>query len=214
MTQPYTSPSPVNDAGDSLGTIHTRAEKRDAIHLAVSPVSCDVPLKPGDHILYMGDDKVEKALKGHGHGIVDPFLLATIKPGEKFWFVMYPRQIRSLRHVWTHPAFDQEKEDIVMHIKPFKEMSIEERRVAALVGHPEAIAHAAIDLIASKLSVGADELMERANAFLTSGDYWVDEHNGGKFEGESLPQSYWAHHKVLFPDTDVSQAYNFLSCSC
>ena len=214
MTQPYTSPSPVNDAGDSLGTIHTREEKRDAIHLAVSPVSCAVALKPGDHIYYIGNDLVEKADKGKGHGIVDPFLLNTIKPGEKFWFVMYPRQIRSLRHVWTHPAFDQEKEEVVLHVKPFLEMGPEERRAAALIGHPEATAHQAIQQIADDLDVDPDELMERANAFLSTGSYWIDEDDGGKFEGESVSQNYWEHHKVLFPDADVSNAHSFLSCSC
>lgn len=39
------------------------------------------------------------------HGIVDPFLPRGPDTGETFWFVMAPRMVQSLRHVWEHPDF-------------------------------------------------------------------------------------------------------------
>lgn len=90
------------DALETLGTIIDATQKRDAIHLAVEPVEAWEDLNPGDHIM-VSDGKA-----GHGPlpiGIVDPFLAAPVKKGERFWFVMYPRMVTSLRHVWSHPAF-------------------------------------------------------------------------------------------------------------
>ena len=80
----------------------TRRE-RAATHLAVEPVTAGQQLNPGQHVGLWGDGRA-----GHAKtplGIVDPFLTRPVQEGERFWLVVYPRQIRSLRHVWEHPAF-------------------------------------------------------------------------------------------------------------
>lgn len=92
------------DALDVLGTIHTKQEHRDAIHLAVEPVKASCDLSPGEHIV-VKDGYAYPVNIGQGLGIVDPFITRTIRQGEGFFFVMYPRQVHSLRHVWEHPAF-------------------------------------------------------------------------------------------------------------
>lgn len=92
----------ATDALETLGTIIGENEKRDAIHLAVEPVTAKVALHPGDGVSANGDRELPWV------GIVDPFLTESVKPGERFWLVIYPRQINSLRHVWTHPAFPDE----------------------------------------------------------------------------------------------------------
>lgn len=93
------------DALETLGTVITENEKRDAIHLAVEPVVAGCWLYPGAHIGIASDGLAY----GKGPkfiGIVDPFLTEPVKKGERFWLVVYPRQITSLRHVWTHPDID------------------------------------------------------------------------------------------------------------
>ena len=109
--------------------IHFKKEKRDAIHLAVEPVTAGKPLKPGERIgivdgfaypvgyqyipdknvKWIGDNGVNRVgfirVKVPYQGIVDPFLTTDVQLGDKFWFVMKPREVRSLRHVWEHPDF-------------------------------------------------------------------------------------------------------------
>lgn len=99
--------SVITDALRTLGTIIGPDEKRDAIHLAVEPVIANMRLTPGDHIR-ITNGRADRVAVGKGQGIVDPFIHGTIPEGARFWFVMYPRQVTSLRHVWSHPEFPDE----------------------------------------------------------------------------------------------------------
>ena len=114
MSTPNDTRSPITDALETLGMIHFKKEKRDAIHLAVLPVVADEDLRPGfrigiiDGVAYPAN--YIRTINGEEvripyHGIVDPFLTTDVREGESFWFVMKPREVRSLRHVWEHPDF-------------------------------------------------------------------------------------------------------------
>lgn len=105
MTTGHRTHSVTTDALDTLGTIIGPDEKRDAIHLAVEPVVAHVRLAPGQHVVIGPDGEASPTGVGNGLGIVDPFLERNVEPGERFWLVVYPRQITSLRHVWEHPDF-------------------------------------------------------------------------------------------------------------
>lgn len=103
------------DALETLGMIHFKPEARDAIHLAVEPVLAAQKLFVGQKIgivngvafpmgfviRQVGKENVVVPY----HGIVDPFLPRPAEEGETFWFVMAPRMVASLRHVWEHPDF-------------------------------------------------------------------------------------------------------------
>lgn len=109
--------SPSTDALETLGMIHFKPEHRDAIHLAVEAVVAACDLDAGQKIgILNGKAYPVGALPFLGqpripyHGIVDPFLptkgaQCDVKQGETFWFVMAPRMVQSLRHVWEHPDF-------------------------------------------------------------------------------------------------------------
>jgi hypothetical protein len=86
------------DALATLGTIIADKQGRDAIHLAVEPTIAKQILAPSQPVGVDGTD-------ADPVGIVDPFLKGFVHPGERFWLILFPRQITSLRHVWEHPAF-------------------------------------------------------------------------------------------------------------
>lgn len=94
------------DALETLGTIISENEKRDAIHLAVIPMVAEHRMVPGAHVGIV--EGKASAYTAKRIGIVDPFLTQDVMEGERFWLVIYPRKITSLRHVWTHPDIDEE----------------------------------------------------------------------------------------------------------
>lgn len=110
--QPVSSPAggiftggTMNEATQKkIGTILKGSEERDAIHVAVASVVADAVLKPGQHI---GVVNGHATRHGTMVGIVDPYLQRTVMPGQRFWCFLYPMTVTSLRHEWTHPAFDQ-----------------------------------------------------------------------------------------------------------
>jgi hypothetical protein len=80
---------------------------RDAIHVAVAPLEAAEPLSPGQHFRLTDDRRAVGAepYSDGAVGIVDPYLVARVEPGDRFYGFLYPGTVTSLRHAWTHPAF-------------------------------------------------------------------------------------------------------------
>ena len=95
-----------------LGHLIDGNQQRDAIHIAIAPVVAAEVLHPGDRIGFV-DPANPEMVRRHGiHiGIVDPFLIRRIVPGQRFWMLLFPGTITSLRHDWTHPAFSEVSHD-------------------------------------------------------------------------------------------------------
>lgn len=80
--------------------------RRDAIHIAIAPITAAEMLTPGQHVGLVQAGNTELAGPcAQPIGIVDPFLPTAVAPGQRCWLFLYPGSIVGLRHVWSHPAF-------------------------------------------------------------------------------------------------------------
>lgn len=80
--------------------------RRDAIHIAIAPVTAACQLNPGEPVGLIEPGNRELVGPSDSNiGIVDPFLTAVVEPGQRFWLFLFPNTITSMRHVWNHPAF-------------------------------------------------------------------------------------------------------------
>lgn len=190
--------STVTDALETLGSTIDENAGRDAIHLAVEPVIALHTMSAGDHVgLVYGKASTKAA---DLVGIVDPFLTRQVQAGERFWLVVYPRQITSLRHVWTHPALP---EPDVGACKPMADV---ERSEAWIKSYADGLG-----LHHSKLMDGADEWVESHDG-KWGGEYLCD---GGLLEGESTSDEFWKHYEIVRGKELADKVKtNFFTCSC
>lgn len=186
----------TTDALETLGTI-IEDGGRDAIHLAVEPVIAGETLKPGQDIGIVDGKAFHSGGKSNKWlGIVDPFINRRIEPGEKFWLVVYPRQITSLRHVWSHPDFP---EDAPRH-EEYNRHELWIRNYAA-----------SIPLRYEDLMHGADQWVESRKGG-GWGEYLC---YGGLLEGEYVPDEFWEHYEAIRNVVlEDDQKGSFFTCSC
>lgn len=192
MTKTGDKRSVSTDALETLGNIIDDNARRDAIHLAVEPAIAAHTLRPGEDVGFIGGDA---GVCENPVGIVDPFLKTLVQKGQRFWLVVYPRKITSLRHVWSHPAFD----DAAVAAEPSQKSKA-------------MISKRWIDECADRWSKTGDEMIQRATDFLDGGGYWSD---GGLFEGELVPDDFWSHYQAVTGRlVEANDRESFFSCSC
>lgn len=188
------------DALATLGTIIDESAGRDAIHLAVEPIEAGVYLMPGQDV----GIRDGKAYPQRPYlGIVDPFLGKSVNAGERFWLVVYPRQITSLRHVWEHPSFPAADEAV---------------SVVTTVNDHKASSEAWMKKYAEQIDEGYNTLMQAAADWLDRGEWFYGARTGdyhGKFEGESVHQDFWHHYQIITGRVvDPDEQRSFFTCSC
>ncbi len=86
---------------DLLGKLIDSDAERDAIHIAIFPAEAIERLVPGQDVGLAetkGSGLIPHVCRSTSPiGIVDPFLKALVFPGQKFWVLVYPNTITSLR---------------------------------------------------------------------------------------------------------------------
>jgi len=191
--------SVATDALATLGMIHEREEKRDAIHLAVIPAVAGESLWPGTDVVMRGG-VARCCTRAEGVGIVDPFLPAQqVDKGQRFWLIIYPRKITSLRHVWSHPAFPDE-----LPVETPKAEQADARQAA----------EAWMRVLAENMGLSYGALLGHAESWLETEDYVVQK-DAETWRDEFDAEGFWPRYELVTGKV-VPERYRvaFFSCSC
>lgn len=188
-----------------IGKLHKEEQHRDAVHMAIAPFEAGRKIMPGQRIRVVEGKAVPARAGQQSIGIADPFLEVPVSPGDKFWIFLYPGSITSLRHEWTHPAFECKE---TTHSEQDRETADRvAKRLMEITPSQQWITE-----YAERVGVTYEQMMEHAKDHADHGSYWVE---GGRFEGESIPEGFWDHYeKITGEEVDKSNRDNFFSCSC
>ena len=206
----------ATDALASLGTTNLGEAGRDAIHLAVEPVTSDEIVFPGQHIGILPNGKACYKAKTH-IGIVDPFVTGPIYPGIKFWLIVYPRTITSLRHVWSHPSFPEEVKEVIVEKVVEKIVEIEPTKAALSYDETQAIEYLSEYISGDDWGKDYNETMEdRVRNFAkrcldSEGDEYLTLY-GDDYYG-TIPSEFWDHVYAL-TGRRLTNVPTYFACSC
>jgi len=198
------------DALDTLGTCPIpEGSGRDAIHLAVEPVICgETALAPGQRAKIVNGVAIRSVSLGYedATGIVDPFLIEHVRKGEQFWFIVLPRTITSLRHVWSHPAFAE----------PYGNQLPPEVTVTPF-DPPQSMAMARMKEWCNAIDERYDYIMGEAKKHVESkGEHYAyGEHSSEKFDSVDMPDWFWpTYMEITKEEVPQDLRYSFFTCSC
>ena len=171
-----------------LGQLVDANAQRDAVHIAVAPVMCydTTPLPPGTHVGFVDGDNTRVRRSSKAVGIIDPLLEAPVCWKERCWLWLYPNTITSLRHEWTHPAWQPS----------------ESRRV--------------LEEIALGCGLRYERLMDAAARWVEDEDYThMGENEDYKKALNNRQEEFWRHYGIVTGQAvpKEKQGY-FFSCSC
>jgi len=185
-------------AQDTIGKLIDESERRDAIHIAMAPVVASQMLLPGEDIGFIASNQVDVGRKCAKHiGIVDPFLEKPVITGERFWMLLYPNTISSLRHEWTHPDF--------MTIPP---------EVTPANGERKATSIAWIKDFADKIKQHYDSLMRAAETWVACADYTYDNSESYKDVDYEKWSEFWKHYSIVTGEDTSKMTASPFTCSC
>lgn len=169
---------------------------RDAIHIAIAPVTAGQILKPGEHVGFLSDGRVGKTRVTIG--VIDPFLTSLVNVGDQVYILLNPYTITSLRHQWTHPAFDNNYKSVV------ESKSIPSGALKTSANY--------IRREAGKLGLSYEQLIEITTDWVLTGEVFC----GGEDFMDAWVDEEFFHHFSIVTGMEVPEdrRHSFFRCAC
>lgn len=207
---------------DQLGKLITKETFRDAIHIAIAPVTAATKLHAGQHVGLLSGGGVGPC--DNPIGIIDPFLTEPVYPEQQCYILLYPNTITGMRHQWEHPSFDV-KENAA------PENQAIEAKLA--ISYTEVVTHPTLEQstrwlqsFADQLDIKYTTLVEAAREYIRTSD---PDDGWGQcyiFQGIDTPdecytyrEEMWKHLKYVLEDDgtkvpDSVMDSSIFSCAC
>ena len=189
----------------SIGKVITDPTlQRDAIHIAVVPVVAGENLEPGESVQMNSEGKAASSGCAERDGVVDPYLDHIVRKGETFWLFLNPGSITSLRHDWTHPAFEPVSAPVIKANSAASEKWLRE------------FANANDCPSYERMMAGLMGLHRDKDEFYDYGpDHGYDEYF--TFMGVDahceVPDEFWYHFEIV-TGVRPRHKYKYFNCSC
>lgn len=191
----------------NLGKIITTQQKRDALHIAVIPVVAANSLFPGDKVALVPGtiNRVLAAFAADSIGVIDPFLTQIVAPGQTCWLYLNPGSITSLRHDWTHPAF--ESVEAVEEAKPDRAAS-----EAWLRNFCDSADCPGFDAVMQGIQGNFEN---ESPEYYSSGGFIDSDclHFSGRDAHGEIPPEFWTHAEIYL-GMKLQCKPPYFSCSC
>lgn len=188
---------------------------KDAIHIAVAPVTAAERLAPGQDIGLVAPDTAGRS--NTPIGIVDPFIKGLILPGQRFYMFLYPGTITSLRHDWVHPAFEDPVPAEPVLAVPVRAALVPLTPVLvppALESFEQDSSRRWIEGFADRIRLDYDEVMKAARIWIERQDYYIFDGRDTPEECDNESADFWKHYEILTGTKVEAPKENFFSCSC
>lgn len=163
---------------------------RDAIHIAIVPVVATEVLFPGQHVGFAREgDTTNVSKTGKVIGVVDPFLKREVREGQRFYMMLLPNTITSLRHEWTHPAFES-------------------------TGSPIETSRKWIEDFAATIDQTYTRLMDAATKYVMYEECTYDNEEKYKIIDWDQWPEFWKHYEIVTGTKIADKESHPFTCSC
>jgi hypothetical protein len=186
-----------------LGKIITGEAHRDAIHIAIAPVTAAVMLYPAQEVRLLTDgQRVDGGTPSVG--IVDPFLRGPVFEGQRFYVFLHPQTVTGMRHHWQHPAFDGGCAASAP-LPPHPDIAASEKWLKDFCADSDGPSYDVIRRVLAGEMDGFGDV-----SFRVEGEYFYV--YGQNASGE-IPPEFWEHVEVVTGKMQINRPSHF-TCSC
>lgn len=199
---------------ENMGKILEKDMSRDAVHIAVVPVLANEQMHPGEHIGLLPNGYASTHPSVNKIGIVDPYLRDMVRQDQRFFMMLYPGSITSLKHQWTHPAFPELNYDGGEYSRPVKPAADK----ATLDASRKLAAEDWLRLFCATADCpGYKEVIDKAMEIADGhNDAWDPDymHFDDMDAHGAIPDEFWDNIEVIVGHPIRGKRPKYFSCSC